>query len=310
MTRYWFQYPPEWTTANVGEKIIGFRSLFIHHMARNMVFLIQFSLPEGELWPDGTESAGPGEGSTPSEPGNETPSEPGNETPSEPGNETINDSLRYIFVQFILLDDWNVFNEAIQNALEAQLGKDYRGLIYAEESYLSTDVTFKDETMIHKEGKHWSYYNVNNTKSGKNNTYGICIHPSINKASKSNLSFIVEPLSDDAKSVLNCWDYVIDENFYDPTHAINWFQFYDVWDRRSCAIKSSIVSGSQNNYLGHTNIRYDPLKYYRINNNDREFSIDLLPYNNNHQSVFLPADDLETLTMEFVILQNATELYT
>jgi hypothetical protein len=121
---------------------------------------------------------------------------------------------------------------------------------------------------------------------------------------------MVYPYSDDAKSVLHAEDFEFDEDFALPNHDINCVDFYDVWDLRPCMIKSNLASGVQHNYLGHTNVRYDPLKYYRINNNDNSFTFELMFGNSTKIPVLLPFDDVDPITLEYVILQNATELYT
>jgi hypothetical protein len=277
-SKYTFQYPPEWTTANSGDKIIGFRSLWVSAAARSISVWIGMQLTIGDQWPDGTISS---------------------------SEEETN--FKSILFHCRISDDWNVFHNALQNALARQLGESYRGIIVSESTFLSRTKTTDDENMVCRNQKYWSYYNQESFTNGAPDNYGIRIHTELKRAEHVYTELAL--YLDDAKAVFHGEDFEPDTQFNDPTHKTNCYEFYDVWGRKSCVVKSNIASGVQHNYLGHSHVRYDPLKYYRINNDDKTFTIELLISNNNFP-VILPFDDRETITIEYVILQNATELYT
>jgi hypothetical protein len=297
--KYWFQYPPEWTTANVGEKIIGIRSLTINHVTRNIWFIVTISLPN-EQTPETPE-----QGSVP-------PTEPDDAAPTpDSGDESVQAKLGNFYVKFTLTDDWKELDDRVQQAVIAQLGKGekYRNLVNVELTRLSRNKEFKDATMIRRTEKYWSYYNIDDlVENDELDSYGIRF--TIDSITFPGATLMVEPASYDTRFVLHAEDFTADDSFNDPKHNINCVEFYDVWDRRSCEIKSSIANGVQNNYLGHTNVRYDPVKYFRINNNETGFTVELSSANDSIFPVVLPFDDRESINLEFVILQNATELYT
>jgi hypothetical protein len=276
-SKYTFQYPPEWVTANSGDRIIGFRSLWVSARARNLYIGIGLMIPDGEHWPDGTIAN------------------------SEVGFSKI------LTLNCRVTEDWKTLNDAIQDALVMQLGSDYKGIIVSESTYLSREKSNPINQMEYQNHKYWSYYNQGSLTNGAPDTYGIRIRSEARLM--PTLIFELYLLSDDTKAIFHGEDYIPDDIFNNDKHLTNCYEFYDVWSRKSCVIKSNIASGVQHNYLGHSHVRYDPLKYYRINNNDTTFSIELLISNNN-LPVILPFDDQETITIEYVILQNATELYT
>ena len=44
--RFWFEYPPEWRTANVKERYIGFRSLYVSKIYRHLVFDLEITMSD------------------------------------------------------------------------------------------------------------------------------------------------------------------------------------------------------------------------------------------------------------------------
>jgi hypothetical protein len=105
-------------------------------------------------------------------------------------------------------------------------------------------------------------------------------------------------LDDYAKALFNAKDY---ESNGAQTESYNGIVFYNLWDRHSCCLKSSLVSGITDNYLGYTNVRYNPLRYFKITSNDTKFYIDLYNGRLTHFYSILPYDDIDTITLELVI---------
>jgi hypothetical protein len=115
---------------------------------------------------------------------------------------------------------------------------------------------------------------------------------------------ITDMVGDMTKAFFNAQDYEPD---IDPDGRpirydipFNNLLFLNVWDRRSSLLKSNLVSGMMNNYLGYTGVRYKPLKFYKINDNDEKFYIDLYCGHNHRQITVLPYDDLECISVELV----------
>ena len=44
--RFWFEYPPEWRTANVKERYIGFRSLYVSKIYRHLEFDLEITMSD------------------------------------------------------------------------------------------------------------------------------------------------------------------------------------------------------------------------------------------------------------------------
>jgi hypothetical protein len=292
-----FQYPPEWTTADTGDKILGFRSLFIDHNVRMIALFFSINLPNNASTDQISEEP---------DQNPEQPEESDNENPDEEV-----DALKTLLLFVRITDDWSALNDELQRLLVGKFDETYRGTIIAEEIYMCRKLTTTDETMVYQNTEYWSYYNKEKVTpiTDVPDTYGIQFRTT-NQASEGMYFMITPAVFGDTKSMLHAETYFTDGTYAKNTRKINCIEFYDVWDRKTCAINSNIATGVQRNYLGHTNVRYDPLKYYRINNNDTDFSVELYIGHNNGIPVILPFDDKETLTMEYVILQNATELYT
>jgi hypothetical protein len=122
------------------------------------------------------------------------------------------------------------------------------------------------------EGKNYAAYDSENDindsdTDNKDLSFGIRIR--LWKAPLGT-EFSITDMNDDAKAFFNALDY----NNIQTTYY-NTIEFYDIWDRRSCLLKSNLVNSTMNNYLGYSMTRYNPLRYYKITNNDEKFYIDL-----------------------------------
>jgi hypothetical protein len=109
-------------------------------------------------------------------------------------------------------------------------------------------------------------------------------------------TFTITDMNDDAKAFFNALDY----NNNQPT-PYNILEFYDIWDRRSCLLKSNLVNSTMNNYLGYSMVRYNPLRYYKITNNDEKFYIDLYNGHNHDVITSLSEDDRDHISIEIVV---------
>jgi hypothetical protein len=61
---------------------------------------------------------------------------------------------------------------------------------------------------------------------------------------------------------------------YDPRYPFS-FTFHNIPSRGDLLIKSSIPDQTTGQYLGYTNEKFEPIKYYPIHNSDSKFWIDL-----------------------------------
>jgi hypothetical protein len=118
-------------------------------------------------------------------------------------------------------------------------------------------------------------------------------------AAKENTKIrITEMTGDTNRALFNAADYEINGP---QTEFYHMLVFYNLWDRKSCCLKSSLVGSVADNYLGYTNVRYNPLRYFHITNNDTRFYIDLYNGHLPHFQSILPYDDLDAITLELVV---------
>ena len=83
--------------------------------------------------------------------------------------------------------------------------------------------------------------------------------------------------------------------------------FHNVMTNLQCEVAASFASQSNHNLIGRTNEIYDPIKYYKINDNDDNFWIEF--YDRNEISVPVAFNDYVMFTMDVVFLQNRKLLY-
>lgn len=74
-----------------------------------------------------------------------------------------------------------------------------------------------------------------------------------------------------------------------------------------CEVAASFASQSNRNIIGRTNETFNPIKYYKLNDNDDKFWIEF--YDRNEIDVPVKFNDFVTFTMEVVFLQNRKLLY-
>jgi hypothetical protein len=263
--RYWLEYPVEWRTANIKEKIVGFRSFFINPSVRFIIFGFMVFV-NNEYKRDYVISIVLN--------GNEDFSK--FETEFKKQIKEDADNFILICAPTLNVPDFNVYR-----------GKNWESfnlpMIGEEESDFNVDM-LTDDTDVKK----YSSFSVNIVAKYKE------------------YKFIVTNLNKDTKLFLNCEDYEIDPETGDKepqTQAYKGLLFHNVFDRASCLLKSNLVSSTMNNYLGYTNVRYDPMKYYKITNDDSKFYIDL--YNGHNYSIIsnLTSDNRDNISIELVMIR-------
>jgi hypothetical protein len=242
--RFWFWYPPEWRTANVKNKVIGFRSFWIAQAKRHLVFTVNITKPPlGEI-------------------------------------------------QSHKISVWMGYDEDILKLYDKL--KEY---LEGDSGTVSVDWISLEKRRFDNiyEGKNWAAYD-SNVKGEQEICVEQCFGIKFFVTDKASLgtTFTITDMNQDSKYFFNV------EDDYPSTQAIsyNTLEFYDIWDRRSCLLKSSLVNG----YLGYSKVRYNPLKYYKITNNDEKFYIDLYNGHNHDLISVLPHDNLDHLSLEIVVM--------
>lgn len=85
-------------------------------------------------------------------------------------------------------------------------------------------------------------------------------------------------------------------------------EFNHILTNLQCEVAASFATQSNHNLIGRTNETYIPIKYYKLNDNDDKFWIEL--YDRNEIDVPVSFEDFFIFTMDVVFLQNRKLLYT
>ena len=83
--------------------------------------------------------------------------------------------------------------------------------------------------------------------------------------------------------------------------------FKHVLSNLQCEVAASFANQSNHNLIGRTNETYTPIKYYKLNDNDDKFWIEL--YDRNEIDIPVAFEDFFVFTMDVVLLQNRKLLY-
>ena len=279
--RWWFKLPDIWTTSNIGEKIIGIRSIYLMKNRRKIEYTIHMKkykysyIDSGIMIHDETE--------------NELIVPIVSWLPVEKDlREFFIDMLRYLNSA---IEDNNKTKKPEQIAFE-----------------MNTQTAYKRD--IQMDGVFEKYENRRSfvEKIYCPNKYSPEIIDGTTYYTKC--MFKITDTNEDFDLIFNKnqnplpEDYVIEMNFY------------DVWDRHSCKIFSNIASNSSRGYIGNSQIELNPIKYFKINSTDKKFYIDFYNSRNIKCPSVLPykiKEDGSTLNEPFIIelqlMQNEKLLY-
>ena len=138
-------------------------------------------------------------------------------------------------------------------------------------------------------------------------------------------SFRLSDYNEDFKFIMNVKTqeeedagiYSKDEKNLIPDYNVAYINFYDVWDRHSCKLFSSIAADSNREYIGNSQVDMIPIKYFKIKNTDKKFYIDFYNARNISCPNVIPykytRDDKSIMSEPFVIelqlMQNEKLLY-
>ena len=279
--RWWFKLPDIWTTSNIGEKIIGIRSIYLMKNRRKIKYTIHMKkykysyIDSGIMIHDETE------------------------------NELIVPIVSWLPVEKDLREFYIDMLGYINSAIEENNKTKKPEQIAFE---MNTRNAYKRD--IQMDGVFEKY---ENRRSFVEKIY--CP----NKYSPETIDgttyyteckFKITDTNEDFDLIFNKnqnplpEDYVIEMNFY------------DVWDRHSCKIFSNIASNSSRGYIGNSQIELNPIKYFKINSTDKKFYIDFYNSRNIKCPSVLPykiKEDGSTLNEPFIIelqlMQNEKLLY-
>lgn len=83
--------------------------------------------------------------------------------------------------------------------------------------------------------------------------------------------------------------------------------FENIMTSLECEVAASFASQSNHNIIGRTNEIFNPIKYFKINDDDDKFWIEF--YDRNEINVPVAFNDFVMFTMDVVFLQNRKLLY-
>lgn len=83
--------------------------------------------------------------------------------------------------------------------------------------------------------------------------------------------------------------------------------FYNVMTNLQCEVAASFANQSNHNLIGRTNETFNPIKYYKLNDNEDKFWVEF--YDRNEIEIPVAFNDFVMFTMDVVFLQNRKLLY-
>lgn len=76
--------------------------------------------------------------------------------------------------------------------------------------------------------------------------------------------------------------------------------FYNVWDRHSCKVYSSIAEQASHNYIGSSSVYFTPIKYYKLNSTDQQFWVEFYSGRHNKIPIVIPKNESFCIEMQFM----------
>ena len=257
--RWWFKLPDTWTTSNIGEKIIGIRSIYLMKNRRKIeltVPIVSWIAVEKDL------------------------------------REIFLGMMHYVQ---LAVEENNKTKKPEQVAFEMNEVDAYKRDIQMDGVYEKYENRRSFVEKIYCPNK-YPEESLDGTKY-----FTKCV-------------FKITNTNEDFELLFNINDNPLPEDYATK------IDFYDVWDRHSCKVFSSIAADSNRGYIGNSqlvfNLVFNPIKYFKINSTDKKFYIDFYNARNIKCPAVLPykmKEDGSTLNEPFVIelqlMQNEKLLY-
>ena len=115
---------------------------------------------------------------------------------------------------------------------------------------------------------------------------------------------------DDFVDVFNIGGDECNEDIENKYLQYLWFdwehEFINIWHREPCEVHASFANQSNHNYLGHSDVMFIPIKYYKLNARDNRFWIEFYDKQTKNP-IKIPKHECFTLEMQF--MQNDKLLY-
>ena len=279
--RWWFKLPDIWTTSNIGEKIVGIRSIYLMKNRRK----IEYTLHLKKYKYTKTDYAEMIE------------------------DETVNELS-------VKLVSWLAVERDLREFYSDMLGQVNTAIEENNKTKKPEQVAFEmsakdpNKRDVQMDGVFESYQNRMSfvekiycpNKYAPEEITGITYF--------TRCKIMITDTNEDFDLLFNINDNPL------PEYHVNKMDFYDVWDRHSCKVFSNIASDSNRGYIGNSQVDLNPIKYFKINSTDKKFYIDFYNARNIKCPTVLPykkRDDGTTLNEPFVIelqlMQNEKLLY-
>ena len=267
--RWWFKLPDTWTTSNIGEKIIGIRSIYLMKNRRK----IEYTLHLKKYKYTKTETAEMIE------------------------DETVNE-LTVRVVSWL--------------AVEKDLREIFLGMMHYVQGAIEENNKTKKPEQLSFEMNEVDYYKrdiqmdgvfekYENRRSFVEKIYCPNKYPTEIIEGTTYFTkclFKITDTNEDFDLLFNINDNPLPEDY------VTEMNFFDVWDRHSCKVFSSIAADSNRGYIGNSQVDLNPIKYFKINSTDKKFYIDFYNARNIKCPTVLPfkkKEDGNTLNEPFVI---------
>lgn len=322
--RYWFKYPAEWMTACNNEKIIGVRSAHILKSYKKLTFdvcLLKYS--EAEFKAACLRAKADGK--------------------LDIDEKTFDFSLRYIAgtvkaariieIAHSYMNKDNINEATIPIFMDLKYDNNIR-VVFAEydrkyvkvipvfnKGIKSTQPKFKetDDVTVSLPDVLWfddiirekgvdelrfilTSHNINNSDDPTQRFYTDCSIRNMNEDFKHVFNIVsVEDYDDESYDTkrINVYENITRFNRY--------HRFYNLWDRSSCKLYSSLASQANKNYLCNTDVHFNPIKYFIVKSTDAEFYIDFYSSKHPKMPINLPTGD--DFFIELQLTQNKKLLY-
>ena len=267
--RYYFNFPGNWITSNNGEIIVGVRSIWMIKRKRRLDFTLDVFKIKREIYEK-----------------------------YQAKNPTFDVNIIYKYfnekkTNYTEGKDYNIKQFSIVYDLlpDDNLNDFHNVLCDKYEASLNNQTTIFDKNDIEV----YQYYDANG--------YHISIDTPHKKRKEDPLPtylyyFRIYRYNDDFRDVFNLGKELI-ENRYSFNFKSTLI-FDNLWDRSPCKIFSSLAEQSLHQYIGPSNMNYNPIKYFKIKSTDQRFWVDLMaaaPYN---LPVKLPKNESFCIEMQFL----------
>ena len=301
--RYYFNFPADWCTANVGEKIIGVRNIFMLARKRR----IEYTMTLRKYYKEDFDKYSSRD-YNPSEPNIFdytifTSKDIDDNRKSEVTFQVIShlhaehDLSEYAHDLYIKLEEvFKEYNEQNPNKplfnFKSNLKEladiktygyyDYEKKTYVEKIYSPHNLELRKD----KNGKYIDPYFIDIQIN--------FVHRYANDWGKIDMKY-------DFEDVFNIGSQSY--NNYQNNYLGQWLReikFENVWDRHSCKIYASFADQSNKGYVGNTTVYYNPIKYFKINSTDQRFWIEFYSGRNKDIPVKVPRSESFSIEMQFL----------